>query len=229
MNDWPARPNIGCHIYHSADQTMTSGSFLRSQFDSERYDTDNMHYTSAANLTGTVSKTASSTTVTGSSTLFTSELSVGQMISVPGTAAEPRVVTAIASDTSLTVQTAFANSASGQTAARLNNGIVFRTPGVYAICANASLTANATNERLLRVTANDATTAASGTIIVNDFQMGPAGAYDNTVLKALVFYKFAQWDWICANFFNDSGNNTLKVTAQANFSPFLAAHYLSEG
>ena len=71
-------------------------------------------------LTGTVAKTASSATLTGTSTLFLSELKVGDTIRVPGTANETAEVTAIASDTSLTVLSAFANTASGQTCTRLS-------------------------------------------------------------------------------------------------------------
>lgn len=70
-------------------------------------------------LTGTVSKSNGSPTVTGSGTAFQSELSVGMVISIPGTAAERGIITAIASDTSLTVAANFANTASGQTASRV--------------------------------------------------------------------------------------------------------------
>ena len=67
-------------------------------------------------LTGTVAKNGT-TTITGTSTLFTTQLSVGQQISVPGGGGtEVRTVSAIASDTSLTVSVAFANTASSQTA-----------------------------------------------------------------------------------------------------------------
>ncbi len=67
-------------------------------------------------LTGTVAKSAASATLTGTSTLFTTELLVGDKITVPGTANETRTVTAIASDTSLTVDSAFTYAATGQTA-----------------------------------------------------------------------------------------------------------------
>ena len=58
-------------------------------------------------LTGSIDATAS-TTVTGVGTLFSTELVVGDRITVSG---ESRTVTAIASDTSLTVDTAFTDTA----------------------------------------------------------------------------------------------------------------------
>ena len=58
-------------------------------------------------LTGSIDPTAS-TTVTGSGTKFLSELSIGDEIVVSG---ETRIVSAIASDTSLTVSIATTNTA----------------------------------------------------------------------------------------------------------------------
>jgi len=58
-------------------------------------------------ITGTINPTAS-TTVAGVGTLFTTELNIGSQLTVTG---ETRIVTAIASDTSLTVDTAFTDNA----------------------------------------------------------------------------------------------------------------------
>mgnify|MGYP005636130647 CR=1 FL=1 len=58
-------------------------------------------------LTGSIDP-AASTTVTGVGTLFTSELAVGDQITVSG---ETRTISAIASNTSLTVSAAFSNNA----------------------------------------------------------------------------------------------------------------------
>jgi hypothetical protein len=63
-----------------------------------------------AKVTGTVAVTAGSKTVTGSGTAFTTELAVGDQVQING---ETKVVTAIASTTSLTVDDAFAAAASG--------------------------------------------------------------------------------------------------------------------
>lgn len=60
--------------------------------------------------TGTVAVTANSATVTGTSTAFTTELRIGDEVRVNG---ETRVVIAIASATSLTVDAPFINAASG--------------------------------------------------------------------------------------------------------------------
>ena len=62
-------------------------------------------------LTGSIDP-AASTTVPGSGTKFLTELSIGDEIVVSG---ETRVVTAIASDTSLTVSVAFSNNSNDAT------------------------------------------------------------------------------------------------------------------
>jgi len=62
-------------------------------------------------LTGSIDPTAS-TTVTGADTLFLTELSIGDEIVV---SSETRIVTAIASDTSLTVSVATTNTANDAT------------------------------------------------------------------------------------------------------------------
>lgn len=112
---------IGAHVYNSAQQSLTINTDNVIGFDSERFDTNTFHFTSAANLTGTVSKTNGNATITGSSTLFTSELSVNQVISIPGGGVTDWVVvSAIASDTSMTVVNAPLHTASGQTAKREN-------------------------------------------------------------------------------------------------------------
>lgn len=75
----------GFLAYNSTSQTCTDRQMVPLDLDTNDHDTDGMHFTSTSALTGTVSKTATSTTLTGSSTAFTSELSVGQVISIPKT------------------------------------------------------------------------------------------------------------------------------------------------
>lgn len=71
---------------------------------------------SGSTITGTVTKTAGSATITGSGTSFTTALAVGDVVDIPGgTATERLMVTAIGSNTSLTVHKNAAYSASGQT------------------------------------------------------------------------------------------------------------------
>lgn len=134
----------------TTSQSVTTGvdTYLNLP-DTEAYDTDSMHFTSSAALTGTVTKTAASTTITGSGTLFTTELSVGQMFSIPGTAVEYFVVTAIASNTSLTVSEAAVNTASGQTATRVNSAVVLRTAGKYVVLTKCRYDSNASGIRQL--------------------------------------------------------------------------------
>lgn len=150
----PAGPSglssyVGVHAYNSATQSLGNADNLIS-FDSERTDTNNFHFTSTANLTGTVSKTSGNATITGSSTLFTTELSVNQVISIPGGGGtDVCVVTAIASNTSLTVstQTQPANTASGQTAARVNYAFAIPTgyAGKYKAVLQLGTTTNLTS------------------------------------------------------------------------------------
>lgn len=72
-------------------------------------------------LTGTIATTASSATITGTSTLFTTELTVGDNLEFTANSVDYSVeITAIASDTSLTIATALpsggANTVAGLTA-----------------------------------------------------------------------------------------------------------------
>lgn len=89
--------------------------------------THNIKAKTSAALTGTVAK-AGTTTLTGTSTLFLSQVGVGDRVSVPGGGGtEVVTVTAIASNTSLTVSPTFANTASGQTGTVLPNITRWRT------------------------------------------------------------------------------------------------------
>lgn len=142
---------VGTRLTNSADQSVTNAQDNRASFNTEQFDTDTMHYTSDSNLTGTVSKTNTSATITGSGSAFTSELSVGQVICVPDTAGSCNndvttsdfcVVTAIASDTSLTCNQNMEATASGVTAQRESAFIVARTAGVYLISSSIRWTSS---------------------------------------------------------------------------------------
>lgn len=125
---------IGCKAYHSTTHA-TGAADIPLLMDSDEIDTHAFHFTSAAALTGTVTKAATSDQIVGSSTLFTSELSVNQVISIPGTAVEWFVVKSIEDDTHLTTWAAAANSASGQTATRRNEALAIPAgkAGKYSI------------------------------------------------------------------------------------------------
>jgi hypothetical protein len=211
---------IGCRVRRAAGQTFgTSGTSYDVDWDTEDWDTDTMHYTSAAACTGTVTKTASSATLTGSGTLFTSELSVGQVISVPGTAAEKRVVTAIASDTSLTVNANFANSASGQTATRLRSAIVFRTAGKYIITGQVGYAANS-GTRYAQMIVQSGATRTEIQVKAENPITGAA-----TVVPVHDIYNAAQWDFvemIAIQF--TGGSNTSETTA--GYQPTMAVTHL---
>lgn len=133
------------------------------------------HFASAAALTGTVAKTASSGAVVGTGTLFTSELTVGQVISIPGTAAEEVVVTVITDNTHITVAPVLANSASGQTATRKNTGWVCRQAGRYRIDFRVGVTHVTAGTRKLQYMLNGA--AVTGADVQEDI----GGTYDKVI------------------------------------------------
>jgi hypothetical protein len=86
----------GFLAYATVAQSVPDRQSVALNLDSEAapgFDTESMHYTSAAALTGTVSKTSGSATVTGSGTAFLTELSVGQVIRVPKTLTGTVVIT----------------------------------------------------------------------------------------------------------------------------------------
>jgi hypothetical protein len=79
-------------------------------------------------LSGTVAVSNVSTTVTGTSTRFIEDLKIGDTIAV-GTARTERVVSTIANNISLTVESAFSTLASTQDVFRvLNNTVAYTTP-----------------------------------------------------------------------------------------------------
>lgn len=79
-------------------------------------------------LAGTVAISNVSTTVIGTSTRFIEDLKIGDTIAV-GTARTERVVSTIANNTSLTVESAFSTVASSQDVFRvLNNTVAYTTP-----------------------------------------------------------------------------------------------------
>lgn len=77
------------------------------------------------NLTGTVSSTDNSATVTGTGTLFLSELSVGDVITAGGGYDATKGVVSIESDTSLTVDSPFIYGATGLTTAVVPSAVRF--------------------------------------------------------------------------------------------------------
>lgn len=166
--------------------------------DTEDLDTDTMHFTSSAALTGTVAKTAASTALVGTGTLFTSELSIGQVISVPGTAPEKRVVTGISDNTHLTVSAAFTFTATGQTATRVNSAIVARTAGNYDCGGYFQFAANAGGNRRIGQLLKNGTAFAE-----SELPSASAGFYPTPRPGTII--DMAQWDYIELAAYQDSG------------------------
>lgn len=129
-------------------------------------------------LTGSIDAIAS-TTVTGVGTLFRIELVVGDRITVTG---ETRTVTAIASDTSLTVDTAFTDTANDATPDKLAAIFILRTSdgtpkftvndlgdidfrGVLKMGATPSLTGNMRFSNGFNATAHNAANTVDANLI----------------------------------------------------------------
>lgn len=181
---------------NSSGQSLTSGAWLKLGFDGFDYDNGNMHFESADPLTGTVDKTNGSDALAGTGTAFTTELSIGQVIEIPGVGNEIRVVIAIADDTNLTVNSDFANTASGQTGTRLNSAIVCRSPGLYIPWSNVQMGANSTGRRVLRLRLNDADGRA-------DFAILPVSSPQSLLL--FTARELVLWDFLEIRAWQDSG------------------------
>jgi hypothetical protein len=207
----------GCRIRHSTTQTVANGATTSLLFNTEVYDTDAYHFTSAAALTGTVTKTAASADIVGSGTLFTTELSVGQVISIPGTATEIGVVSVITDNTNLTLYQTMANSASGQTATRRNEfmSIPSGLGGYYAIFAAArwtTVTASKVNRMIPRV---------SGTIIsVATVLTSPTTSTIQDIQVAEQFL-LAEGDYLDIQFGNNE-SSTITISQTSYASPVFA-------
>jgi hypothetical protein len=203
-------------VHHSINQSIADATQTALSFDSERWDPDGLHFTSSAALTGTVAKTNGSNALVGTGTSFTTELSVGQVIDVPGGAVERRVVTAITDNLNLTVNANYANTASGQTASRTNQPIVCRTAGRYEVGASIRFAANATGVRQLYL---KKTTGATSTFIsVNG--AGAAGSGLVTIVSAATTFQLEPWDFVTVEVYQNS-TGALNVDAAASYSPEL--------
>ena len=84
-----------------------------------------------ASLTGTVTHTGGSATLTGSGTAFTSQVKIGDRIKVNGTA--ERTVATISSDTSLTMTTNYVTAASGVSATSERDLLILDSDGKLGI------------------------------------------------------------------------------------------------
>lgn len=135
----------GAAAYNSSNYAFTTGgaeNFI--SLNTENHDTDLYHFTSDAALTGTVAKASGSPTITGTGTSFTTELSIGQVVTIPGTAVEVAIVSAITDNTHFTASANMANTASGQTATRRSGFYVIPSGkgGTYLVTMNGRTSAN---------------------------------------------------------------------------------------
>jgi hypothetical protein len=185
--------------------------------DTNTFDSDSQHFTSSANLTGTVAKTNGSAALVGTGTLFTSQLSVGQVIDVPGSAVETRVVTSITDDTHLTVAGNYANTSSGQTAARNNTLVTARTAGVYTIVGGLQWASNATGMRYIAIVRIGVT--GTSTIPAAERDVAVSGA--NHEMNVAVTIKLAQWECVQLNGWQSSGG-ALNINQSTELTPTLS-------
>lgn len=120
---------------HSGTQVIPDSVPALVTLDTTKDDSGALHpTTSDTALTGTIAVTNGSTTFTGTGTLFTTELVVGDVIQLTGDYVA-FVVTAIASDTSLTVAAAPGFTGSGKSAATFSGALVAPSAGTYLITA----------------------------------------------------------------------------------------------
>lgn len=126
---------VSASATHSGTQVIANNVPELINLDTTKDDSGSLHpTTSDTALTGTVAVTNGSTTFTGTGTLFTSEVVVGDVIALPASFVA-FVVTAIASDTSLTVAAAPGFSASGQSVRLYSGALVAPSAGTYLITA----------------------------------------------------------------------------------------------
>lgn len=217
--------DISVRAIKNATQSTASGTEYRVTFESEAapdgFDTDTMHFTSDANLTGTVAKTSGSATLTGTSTAFTTELSTGQVLCIPDTSGSCAnsyttndfcVVTAIATNTSLTCNQTMEASASGQTARRDASWFVARTAGKYVIQGSVSWASDVTKYAFL-------SRLVSGADADGQFFQGTGGssnAGDTTSVSVL--YNASQWDAFSVVAQQSTGTVNLRGTLQCSLS-----------
>ena len=110
----------------SGTETFTLNS---AQYTEEKFTIPSSSRTGGSEfLSGNVAISNVSTTVIGTSTRFTEDLKIGDTIAV-GTARTTKVVTTIANNTSLTVDSVYSTVSSGQDIFRvLNNTVAYTTP-----------------------------------------------------------------------------------------------------
>ncbi len=91
-----------------------------------------LYSTSTAQLTGTVTRVSGAATLVGAGTLFTTELSVGQLIRVPnGSGEEVRKITVITDNTNLTVESNWSASGAATAIFRVSDFTVLSSAAIF--------------------------------------------------------------------------------------------------
>lgn len=209
---------VGCRIYHNAAQTLADATATALLWNTSREDTDNFHFESDANLTGTVAKAAASAVITGTGTAFTTELAVNQVVLVPGTATEVFVVKVITDDTHFTAWANAANTASGQTAARSSKYLAIPAgkTGKGRIQIALEYAADADGYRQEGILISGATWGG--------FDGRPAiigGVQETRKSWSTPWFDVTEGDYIHVLATQTSGGN-LNITRGANYSPELS-------
>lgn len=211
----------GCRARHSTTQTVGSASTAPMALDTETFDTDGYHFTSAAALTGTVAKTNGSPNIVGTGTSFTTELTVNQVISIPGTATEIGVVKTITDNTHIVLWQNMANTASGQTATRRSEFVAIPAgrAGLYSVSGGlrwTTVTAAKLSGPAIYLNGN---LSNGGTAIAVDYLQSVASSVN--IKEVSTEYVFAEGDYIALCFVNNE-SGTVTITNAAEYSPFLA-------
>lgn len=195
-------------IYQAQSLDLSAGVTSVVPFSNVRFDKDGMFSATATNLTGTVAKTNGSASLTGTGTLFTTELAVGDYIQV-GT--EIRQVLTIPSATSLTVLSIFNATASGVTATKPPTKLRANTPGIYIATFRAYIsTSVSTGDRDTRLRLN-------GTTLIEFERITPART--DAQVQAVSPWEFAVGDYVEA-LVTSSVSGSIPVNAA--FSPELS-------
>lgn len=184
------------------DTTVADNTSVTLAWTTDIWDTDSQHFTSSANLTGTVAKTNGSAALVGTGTSFTTELSVGQIISVPGGLTERKVVTVITDNTHLTVNSNFGATSSGQTVARVNDAVVARTAGKYRVVVSLAWVNAASGYAQIRIDDQGGNFRGGGhTNIVNDT------VNSFFMQQAVAILQLAQWEFFTVTVRQTSGTS----------------------
>lgn len=208
---------IGARVDLSGAQSIANSGEVIITWDAEDYDTNAFHFTSNANLTGTVAKTNGSAAIVGTGTAFTTELTVNQVISIPGGATEIGVVKTITDNTHLDLWRNLANTSSGQTGQRRNSymAIPLGRSGYYEIGAALSFGSATNSARYARINA-----VRSGTEEVVGIGGTSPGATTTSFAQARGRVNLSEGDYVWVAGLQASTTNPLALTTTQGFCWF---------